>query len=115
MVHGGLALREWAAWLLRRRRHLVVRGDSMRPTLAPGDHLLMNPSAYQSTEPAAGDIVVARHPFERERTLVKRVESVDHAGRCFLTGDNPNQSTDSHALGPLAAHLVLGRVTRRLP
>ncbi len=115
MVHRELALSEWLRWLLRRRHHLVVRGDSMRPTLAPGDHILMNPTAYRETAPAAGDIVVARHPFVPERTLVKRVASVDDAGRCFVTGDNPDQSTDSHALGPLAPHLILGRVTRRLP
>ena len=87
----------------------------MRPTLAPGDHILMNPSAYRHQSPAVGDIVVAHHPFERDRMLVKRVAAVDAEGRCFVTGDNPDESTDSHALGALPRHLVLGRVTRRLP
>jgi nickel-type superoxide dismutase maturation protease len=87
----------------------------MRPTLAPGDHILMDPTAYREAGPRAGEIVVAQHPFERDRTLVKRVASVDDEGRCFLTGDNPHESTDSHALGALAPHLILGRVTRRLP
>ena len=129
MVHGELSDRtqddsdrrlpggwtEWLRWLMRQRRHVVVRGESMRPTLAPGDHILVNPAAYQDTAPGVGDVVVARHPFERDRTLVKRVESVDDAGRCFVTGDNPQESTDSHSLGALAPDLLLGRVTRRLP
>ncbi len=87
----------------------------MRPTLAPGDHILMDPSAYHHTGPAVGDIVVARHPFESDRVLVKRVSSVDEAGHCFLRGDNPDGSTDSRALSALPAHLILGRVTRQLP
>ena len=120
MVHGELARAgatwtEWLGWLLRRRRHHVVRGDSMRPTLAPGDHILMNPSAYRHQPPSVGDIVVAQHPFERARLLVKRVTSIDANGRCFITGDNPDESTDSHALGALPLNLILGRVTRRLP
>jgi nickel-type superoxide dismutase maturation protease len=106
---------EWLKWLLRRRRHLVVRGESMLPTLAPGDHIFLNPGAYQGGAPTVGDVVVARHPFERDRILVKRVTSVDGRGRCFLQGDNPHASTDSHRLAPLIPELILGRVTRVLP
>ena len=106
---------EWLQWLLRRRLHLVVRGDSMRPTLAPGDHILVNPTAYADTPPEVGDVVVARHPFERERLIVKRVSSVDAEGRCFVVGDNPEESTDSHRLAALSPQLILGRVTRQIP
>ena len=87
----------------------------MCPTLASGDHLLMNPAAYRHVAPGVGDVVVARHPFERERLLVKRVTSVDLEGRCFLTGDNRGESTDSHALAALPSQLILGQVTRQLP
>ena len=106
---------EWLCWLVRRRRHLVVRGASMTPTLSPGDHILLDPRAYDDQPPRIGEVVVANHPFEPGRTIVKRVSSVDDAGRCFVTGDNPHESTDSHALGALAPTLILGRVTRRLP
>ena len=87
----------------------------MCPTLEPGDHILVNPTAYRQTAPRVGEVVVARHPFERERLIVKRVDSVDPEGRCFLTGDNPDESTDSHSLSALSPHLILGRVTRQLP
>ncbi len=117
MVHRQLtgSWTEWMKWLLRQRRHLVVRGESMLPTLAPGDHILLDPGAYRRSMPTAGDVVVARHPFEQERILVKRVTSVDERGRCFLQGDNPIASTDSHRLAPFIPELILGRVTRVLP
>ena len=106
---------EWLYWLLRRRQHLVVRGDSMRPTLAPGDHVLMDAKAYRDRAPTVGDVVVAQHPFERGRKLIKRITAVDERGHCFLSGDNPEASTDSHAIGTLHPELILGRVTRRIP
>ena len=117
MVHRELSggWTEWLYWLLRRRQHFVVRGNSMRPTLAPGDHILLDPAAYLTAAPVVGDVVIAQHPFERERVIVKRVTSVDPDGRCFLTGDSPEESTDSHALSTLPFHLILGRVTRQLP
>jgi len=76
---------------------------------------LLDPRAYQTRLPSVGDVVVARHPFERERLLVKRVESLDAEGRCFLVGDNPQESTDSHALSSFPRDLILGRVTRQIP
>jgi nickel-type superoxide dismutase maturation protease len=87
----------------------------MDPTLASGDHILVNPAAYHHAPPEVGEVVVARHPFERARLIVKRVSSVDPEGRCFLSGDNPDESTDSHSLSALSPHLILGRVTRQLP
>ncbi|MGB0590223.1 MAG: nickel-type superoxide dismutase maturation protease [Myxococcota bacterium] len=93
----------------------MVRGDSMRPTLMPGDHILVNPAAYSRAQPSVGDVVVARHPFERDRLIVKRISDVGPEGRCFLSGDNPDESTDSHSFAAIAPHLILGRVTRQLP
>ena len=86
----------------------------MLPTLRAGDHILMNPHAYRDKPPRVGDVVVARHPFERGRLLIKRVSSINPKGHVFLEGDNPETSTDSHALGAIARKLLLGRVTRRI-
>ena len=87
----------------------------MRPGLEPGDHILVDPSAYRECTPESGDILVAHHPFEKARLIVKRVRSVDDQGRCFLIGDNPDESTDSHAFAALAPELIVGRVTRKIP
>jgi signal peptidase I len=48
----------------------VVAGDSMLPTLKPGDVLLLDRRAYKRTEPQRGDIVVARYSA---KLIVKRI------------------------------------------
>jgi len=105
---------EYLWWGLRLRSRFVVRGDSMLPALRAGDHVLVDPRAYRGSPPLAGDVVVARHPFQKDRLLIKRIASVDAKGRAFLEGDNPESSTDSHALGALSPKLLIGRVTRRI-
>jgi signal peptidase I len=52
---------------------LIISGDSMNPTLAHGDRILVNKLAYRSREPEKGDIVAFRMGL---RTIVKRVVSV---------------------------------------
>ncbi|MBN1285977.1 MAG: nickel-type superoxide dismutase maturation protease [Anaerolineae bacterium] len=101
---------ELILWLVRRRRRFRVAGDSMRPALEPGDEVLIDPGAT----PRPGDIAVARHPFVRALRVVKRVEAVED-GRYILKGDNPLESDDSRAFGPVRGEDILGRVTSRLP
>lgn len=85
----------------------------MAPLLEPGDEILADPRAYRRRPPGPGDIVVARHPFRSDLCLVKRVTSVRENGDCFLEGDNPMESTDSHGFGPLPPERIMGRVTSR--
>lgn len=99
---------------MKRRRCFEVGGESMRPTLRPGQRVLVDPRAYARRVPALGDIVVARHPFRREVHLVKRVARVD-GDRVFLAGDNPAESTDSRTLGGFLPERIVGRVTSALP
>jgi len=70
LVIAGVAL---IAVLLVLRAHFqltIVVGDSMLPTLKPGDVLLLDKRAYQNTEPRRGDIVVARYGAQ---LIVKRI------------------------------------------
>jgi nickel-type superoxide dismutase maturation protease len=85
----------------------------MAPLLEAGDEVLVDPRAYRRRPPCPGDIVVARHPHRSDLRLVKRVTSVLEGGQCFLEGDNPMESTDSHGLGPFPRERILGRVTSR--
>ncbi len=85
----------------------------MLPLLKPGDEVLVNPTAYQHAPPRPGDIVVAWHPRQSNLRLVKRVTAVYDDGRYDLTGDNPNESTDSRFFGPVAAGKIVGQVTSR--
>lgn len=59
------------AGLFEARFALVLTvGESMQPTLADGELMLVDRGAYRDTGPARGDIVVARHFGE---LIVKRV------------------------------------------
>jgi nickel-type superoxide dismutase maturation protease len=82
-----------------------VRGDSMAPSLLPGDRLLVESHTYEGRPPRLGEVVLAADPREPERELIKRVAAIDdQAGSVELRGDAPSASTDSRKFGsvPLA-------------
>ncbi len=93
LVLGGVTL---ALFMLQFRR-MEVEGDSMRPTLLPGDRLLV----LRRRRARPGELVVVADPRRPDRLMVKRVAAADHRGWTVL-GDNPPASTDSRAFGPLA-------------
>lgn len=86
----------------------------MRPTLEPGDWLLVDPDAYRRRPPRAGELVVAPDPREPGRLLVKRVAALDIDGRVLLAGDARDASTDSRTFGAIDARAVLGRAWFRV-
>ena len=87
-------------------RRVEVHGDSMRPTLLPGDRVV----ALRSRAVRAGDVVVVTDPRVPSRSLVKRVVAVGPGG-IRVAGDAPDASTDSRHFGPVPA--VWGRVVYR--
>ena len=93
---------------LRVVRRVEVTGASMRPTLEPGDRLLV----LAGRRIRAGDLVALADPREPARTLVKRVGRVNEAGLTVL-GDDPGASTDSRSFGPVPRRTVLGRAVYR--
>ncbi len=50
-----------------------VEGQSMAPTLADQDRLIVNKLAYRLAEPRRGDIVMLYYPLNPEKSFVKRV------------------------------------------
>lgn len=102
--------RELLLLLLRRRIRLKVIGNSMLPLLQPGTEILIDPHAYHKFPPKTDDIVVTTHPSDPQLTIVKRVTFVDQ-GKCFLTGDNLAESTDSRHWGTVSFHNLIGKVT----
>jgi nickel-type superoxide dismutase maturation protease len=88
-------------------RLVVVDGDSMRPALEPGDHVLV-----VRLRPRVGDVVAVRDPRAPDRTIVKRVATIDAHG-VVVVGDNRAASTDSRTFGPVPRRDVLGRVVYR--
>lgn len=85
----------------------VVRGESMRPALAPGDRLLVR----YGRRPRPGRVVVAR--FADGTVAVKRAHE-RRAGGWWLLGDAPGASTDSRHRGVVPEDDVLAVVVARL-
>ncbi len=50
-----------------------VEGQSMAPTLADQDRLIVNKLAYRMGEPQRGDIVMLHYPLNPDKSFVKRV------------------------------------------
>ena len=112
-----------------RSRRVVVQDDSMRPTLTPGDRLLVDPSAYRRHPPQRGDVIVLVDPADRRRWLVKRVAALpgdpfpapgvpgDDARvpprHVFVLADEPDKGRDSRSFGPVPLDRVIGRVWYR--
>lgn len=102
--------------LVRARRDwfpVRVEGPSMIPTLQPGDLVAVRP--LRPDEPRTGQLVVVRRG---DVEIVKRVSaSVEGdalgADEIWLTGDNPDASTDSRTMGPAARRDVVGIVRVR--
>jgi len=91
-----------------------VEDESMRPTLEPGDYVLVNRWAYRFQSPKRGDLVVVRDPETMERFLVKRVSDAAGPTQVQLAGDNLTASRDSRAFGPVSIDRIVGKVWMRL-
>ena len=104
---------EWILWLLHRRKRVQVSGESMLPTLLPGDIVLVDTRAYRKTTPAIGEIVVAHHPYQKNLTIIKRIADITPEGRIVLHSDNPKGGTDSRSFGAINSERIIGRVTSR--
>jgi signal peptidase I len=107
---------------------VVVRDESMLPTLRPGDRLLVDLRAYRGRSPRPGEIVVVTDPTDRARWLVKRATAVGPAsvggggtpggpndlpaGWLWVQGDAEDASRDSRRFGPLPPESLVGRVYR---
>jgi len=87
----------------------------MAPLLRQGEGVLADPSAYTDHIPQMGDIVVARHPFQTDVLLIKRVAGQPTDDGYDLRGDNPGESTDSRTFGSVRREFILGRVVSRCP
>lgn len=116
-------------WLVNRSLRRV-EGASMRPTLAPGDLVVVAPARLV---PLVHGAVVVVHDPRDGRSTIKRVaglagEPVQVGGRelragrgeLVVLGDDPTASTDSRTYGPVpaanvrAVALAAGRPWRSL-
>ena len=104
------SLYEIALIFLGSRYKYVCEGKSMNPTLKDGETVLVDRAAKIEV----GDIVVAKHPIEKQSEVVKRVERINKHGHYFLVGDNLEDSNDSRHFGAVAREYIKGKVVARL-
>lgn len=104
-----------AALALACRRFLryEIAGESMRPSLDPGDFVIVDRAMYRRHLPVKGQIVLARDPRAPQREIVKRVERIDLHGDLWLVGDYAKASTGSETFGAVPANAIIGRVRWR--
>lgn len=97
-------------YFVGQRRAFLVEGDSMLPTLAHGDKVLVR----STVSVAVGDLVLANHPYRSNVKVVKRVDSITEDGRLTLLGDNPAESSDSRVFGTVSIESIVGKVVSKL-
>ena len=74
-----------------------VEGDSMEPSLADGQFVVVNKLAYFLEEPTRGDIIVFRFPLNPERRFIKRIIGLPgdvvqvQDGQVYVNGDLLNE------------------------
>lgn len=105
---GILAAAGLAGRIACRFERVEVVGESMRPSLAPGDRLLV----LRGGPVREGAVVALDDPRDERRVMVKRVGAV-LAGSVTVYGDNSDFSTDSRHFGPVDITAVHGPVLYR--
>ncbi|MGM0471650.1 MAG: signal peptidase I [Bacillota bacterium] len=70
-----------------------IPSSSMRPTLQPGDRILVNKFIYRFVDPDRFDIIVFKYPINPQKKYIKRVIGVPGdrikivEGRVYLNGE----------------------------
>ena len=101
-----------AVWFHGHFRLAIVDGESMLPSLGPGDLFLVNKRAYWKREPRRGEIVLARY---RRELIVKRVvglpgEQVEVRQGCLYI--NGQTLAEPYAIQPGYQFISRGRLVR---
>ena len=86
--------------------NVVVKGDSMWPTLVDGTTVKFE--ILGDKKPEVGQIVLAQHPLRKDTKIIKRIQSLDE-NKVFLVGDNPDPtaSEDSHNFGKISISSIV--------
>lgn len=89
-----------------------IPSTSMKPTLLPGDIILVDTWAYKDQEPENNDVVVFFLP-RTDYYLVKRIAPWptpnSHRGEYYVIGDNKIYSKDSRNFGGIKRQWIIGR------
>ena len=87
-----------------------IEDRSMEPTFKSGDYVFVNKLAYAFGNPSKGDVIVFKHPKEKDRFLIKRISLITNSDEYFVVGDNKSYSRDSRHFGPIKKNMIIGKV-----
>jgi len=77
LIFGGITGEQTASYYTEHYlQAFTIPSASMEPTLARGDYVVTDKSAYRTRGPGRGDIVVFTSPLDERRHLVKRIVGV---------------------------------------
>lgn len=85
----------------------IIRGNSMIPTYAPGEVVLV----HYGHEVSQNDVVLVDF---HKRTDIKRIKTIKE-NMVFVMGDNDAVSIDSRHYGSVPMERILGKVIYRFP
>ena len=91
----------------------IVEGNSMAPVFLHGERLLVNKLNYLMRSPRAGEVVILRHPQERNRMLLKRIAQVHDKETLSVISEDLENGTDSRSFGPVKKKDIIGRALFR--
>ena len=83
----------------------------MSPTLQDGDEVYFELKPFKKIR--INDIVLVKHPYIKQKNLVKRIKYIYSDGSVFIQGDNSFSSTDSKSFGTVNKNNILGILKRR--
>ena len=111
-----LRVLQMVLWATGRLKRFRVFGESMAPTLAHGQEVLVKPLRSMEGRSAVlpGDILLITHPLKKDLQLLKRCSHWDGSKICVL-GDNPEDSTDSRHFGNILPKFIIGKVVCTFP
>lgn len=88
----------------------IVEGNSMLPSYKSGEHLLINKIIYKIRSPKRGEVIVARHPKEKNILLLKRINDFVGPTSFVVISDNQDEGTDSRFFGAIKQKDIVGKV-----
>ena len=93
-----------------------VMGNSMLPTFADGDRILIKYRTSDLQPIHQGDVVMIEREGETMLKRIVRYEIGGHTGQGMVTieGDNKEESIDSRHWGAIPSRFVKARVIRKI-
>ena len=90
----------------------IVQGNSMAPAFKDTERLLINRLIYKFRSPEPGEIVVLRHPQNRQMFLLKRILRIDDSG-FFVISEDLEAGNDSRSFGAVKRGDIIGKYLAR--